>query len=80
MTVDNLNTWFSRLLYVAAFLLLAVAVAERVVNLFGYTILGQSYAPGRLAEFSAIFLIFVVTLLLREIREELRKSAAGRKA
>ena len=36
----------SRVLFFAAFLLLAVAVLERLANYFGFTILGSSYTPG----------------------------------
>jgi hypothetical protein len=75
MTLERFNSLVSRVLFFAAFLLLAIAVGERLANLLGYTFLRQtSYAAGRLLEFAAIFLIFVIALLLRQIREELKKS------
>ncbi len=75
MTLDKFNSWVSRILFFAAFLLLAIAIGERLANLMGYTILRQtSFAAGRLLEFAAIFLVFVIALLLRQIRKELKKS------
>ena len=66
----------SRILFLAAFLLLVIAVVERFVNYFGYTILLGGYTSGRMLEFAGIMLLFVITLLLREARDELRKKAA----
>ncbi len=71
--VDKLSSFASRLFFLMAFGLLAIAVAERVVNLFGYTILRGAYAGGRLLEFAAVLLIFVIALILRQLRNELRK-------
>lgn len=59
----------SRILFTAAALLFAIAVAEKVVNAAGYTLIGQAYAPGRLLEFAGIMVLFVIGLLLREIRD-----------
>lgn len=61
----------SRVFFFAAFLLLAVAVFERLINYFGFTILGSSYTPGRMLEFAGIMLLFVIALLLRQTREGL---------
>jgi hypothetical protein len=57
-----------------SFLFLIVAVIERVFNFFNYTIIAERYTPGRLMEFAAIFLLFVIALILRSIREEMRKT------
>jgi hypothetical protein len=48
------------------------------VRFFGYTILQQTYKPGRLLEFAAIFLIFVIALLLRQVRDALKERGAAR--
>ena len=75
MIPEKLISLFSRVLFLGAFVLMGLAVAERFANAAGYTILRQtSYTAGRLLEFAAIFLIFVVAILLREIREELKGS------
>lgn len=60
---------FLRLAFFAAFLLLAMAALEYVVNFFGFTILSAQYTPGRLLEISAVMVLFVVALLLRQIRD-----------
>jgi len=57
-----------------SFVLLVIAVVERLSNALGYTVLGQKYTPGRLLEFAGILMLFVVALLLRTIRDEIRKN------
>jgi hypothetical protein len=44
--------------------------------LIGLDISWISYAPGRLFEFSGIFLLLVIALLLRQIREAIYKGGA----
>lgn len=70
--MERLNSFVSRLFFFAAFVLLAIAILDRVLNLFGYTILGGEYTSGRILEFSAIMLVVVIALLLRQIREGLK--------
>lgn len=65
----------NRVLFVGAGVLFVAAVAEKAANLAGYTMIGRSYAPGRLIEFGAIMVLFVVALLLREIRDQGKKRA-----
>ena len=65
---------FLRLAFFAAFLLLAIAALEYVVNVFGFTILSTLYTPGRLLEISSVMLLFVVALLLRQIRDGMAKA------
>jgi hypothetical protein len=77
MGSDRGLSFLSRLFFMASFALLAVAVAERLVNYFGYTILGLGYTPGRMLEFAGIMLLFVITILLRQAREELRRKGAA---
>ena len=71
MNVDRLSSWVSRLFFFVAFVLLGLAVLEKIANLFGYTI--RMPEPNRLLGFAGILLIFVMTLLLREVREKLAK-------
>ncbi|PYU05258.1 MAG: hypothetical protein DMG33_11485 [Acidobacteria bacterium] len=73
MNLDRLGSLLSHVFSVAAFVLLALGVVEWLANAMGYTILGQVYRPGRLMEFAAIFAVFVVALLLRQVRQEIRK-------
>ena len=71
--MQQLTSILSRLLFIVAFLLGALAVWEKLVQMFGYTILrGSSLGPWRLLEFSAVILLFVIALQLREIKMSLR--------
>lgn len=60
-----------RLLFLAAFSLAGVAAWERLAQVFGYTVLRGLYEPWRLLEFSAITLLFVIALQLRQIKASL---------
>src|SRR5713101_4620270 len=73
MSFDKLLSAFSRLCFLGAFLLLVTAIVERFVNLFGYTILRGTYTGGRILEFAAVLIMFVIALTLREVRDALRK-------
>ncbi len=72
MSYDKLNSLVYRFFFLGASVLLILAVTERAANTFGYTILRGYYTGGRLLEFSAILMIFVIALLLRQLREEVR--------
>jgi hypothetical protein len=67
---SQLMSIISRALFVASFVLVALAVWEKVTNLFGFTLwFAGGYAPSRLLELAAIALLFVVALQLREIKQ-----------
>ena len=77
MALEKLISIASRALFSGAFILLIVASTEKIMNLLGYTLLQQTqYTSWRLLEFAALFLIFVIAILLRQIRDELRKTKA----
>ena len=71
--IDKLSHYFCRTLFGFAVALLAVAVFERVLGSLGWTLSFIAYEPSRLLEFSAILIIFVIALLLRQIRENTNK-------
>ena len=73
MNYDKCTSVLSRIFVFAAFALIAVAVIEKIANLSGYTVLHEAYTPGRLIELAAALTVIVTALLLRQIREELRK-------
>ena len=73
MRFEAFTSLISRVFFVIAFVLLGLAVIERVANAFNYTVLGGVLRGGRLLEFSVVFLVFVVALQLREVREALRQ-------
>jgi hypothetical protein len=72
MMLEKWISAFSRIFFVLAFAVLAVAVIERIVNFAGYTIVGRMYTGGRLLEFSGILLLFVIAIQIREVRETIR--------
>ncbi len=77
MNVDGIVSIVCRIFFAGAFALLALAVFERLSFAFGYTLLRGTFTGGKLLEISAVVLIFVIALLLRQIREKLVNTAAG---
>jgi len=67
--MEKLFSLVSRLLFFGAFFLLGVALFEQVSNALGFTVLRGAYSSGRLMELSVVLLVFVMTLLLRQIRD-----------
>ena len=65
--MKKLTSIVSRVFFIVAFILAGLAICEKLVNLFGFTLL-RSYSPWRLMEFSVVVLLFVIALQLREIR------------
>ena len=76
MNIDKLSSAISRVFFFTAMLLVLLAVIDRLLNWFGYTVLPGPYTPGRLLQYAGAFMIFVVALLLREVREEIKKRPA----
>ena len=74
MNLDKILSAAGRPLFVLAMALLALAASERIVNVFGYTISRGTFTAGRLLEIGAILLTFVIAILSRQIRDELRTS------
>jgi hypothetical protein len=73
MNLDSISAAVMRLFFAAAFALLTLAVCEVAVRAFGYTVL-RGREPGRLLEYAVILLIFVVAILLRQIRQQLARA------
>ena len=66
--IDKLSHYFCRGLFGISVALLVVAVLDRILRSMGWTLSFVDYEPGRLLELSAILILFVVALLLRQIR------------
>ena len=77
MGVDQLSSLACRVLFIGAFGLLGLALLERVAFTFGYTVLRGAFTGGRLLEIAGIALVFVIALLLRQIRDDLRSNSGG---
>jgi phage-related holin len=75
MNLNKLSSIASRIVVIGAFVLIGLAVIEYIANLLGYTVLRHLYTAGRLIELAATLLVFVIAMLLRQIRDELRKKA-----
>jgi hypothetical protein len=71
MSFEKLMSMASRLFFLGAFLLLGLALVERLANATGYTIL-RLYRGGRLLDYAAVLLMFVIAMQLREMKEELK--------
>lgn len=72
MDIEKWSHYSSRTFFYAAVVLFVIAVVEWVLAVFG-AVRPRFYLPGRLIEFAAMFMIPVITVLLRQIREELKK-------
>ena len=73
MNLEKIMSLGARIFFSLAFICLFIAVFERLANLAGYSLLFPYYIPWRLLEFAAIFLLFAIAIVLRQIREELRQ-------
>ena len=71
--IDKLSHYFCRTLFGISIALLAVAALEEALGFLGWTLSFLVYEPGRLLEISATLVIFVIALLLRQIRENTNK-------
>lgn len=69
--LDKLTSIISRIFFTVASLLLLIAIIDWVLRLFGWTFSWIRYQPGRLLEFAAFIMTFVIVLLLRQIREKM---------
>lgn len=74
MNRNALYRFFARTLFFVAFLTLFIAFVEYFANILGLTIFREAYTPGRLVELAGALLLFVITILLRQIRDMLRKT------
>jgi hypothetical protein len=74
--VNSVASIVSRIFFIVSLIMVGLALIERLANLFGLTILRGGYTSGRVLELAALMMIFVIAILLRQIRDSLRKGAA----
>ncbi len=74
MNFEFVYKYVTRTLFIIASAAIAVAFLERTAHFFGFSIIGEIYlgGPGRLLMLAATLLVFVIAVLLRQIRDELR--------
>ena len=75
MNFDSVYKYFARTLFIIASAAIVLAFAEWIADRFGFSLIGYLYVPGRLLELAATLLVFVIAVLLQQVRDELR---AGR--
>lgn len=75
MNYNQLTSVLARVFSLGAILMIALALIEYAANVFGYTIVREAHRPGRLIEIAATLVVIVIALLLRQIRDELRKKS-----
>ena len=73
MNVDNLSFIVSRGCFFGGFAFLVLVLIEELALWFGSSLLAQAYTPKTLLNIGAVFFVVVIALLLRQIREELKK-------
>ena len=69
MNIDNFLIYLGRVFFFLALGLIAVAMTEIAVNLFGSSVVEFRYGAGRLIELAGAFLTLVIVILLRQIRD-----------
>ena len=74
--MEKLISLVSRVLFVGSFVLAGLVVWEKLVNIFGYTML-RGFSAWRLLEVAAIALFFVIALQMREIKASLKEKGPG---
>ena len=72
MNLEFVYKHFARTLFIIASVAIAVAFLEWIGDFVGFSLIGEIYTAGRLVELAAALLVFVVAVLLRQIRDELR--------
>ena len=76
MNLESVYKYFSRTLFIIATAAIVVAFVEWTAEFFGFSLI-RTYQPGRLLELAATLLVFVIAVLLRQIREELREGRSS---
>ena len=69
---EKLISSLCRVFFFVSFVFLALSVVESLARRMGYTILRHTVEPARLLEYAVILLVFVVAMLLRQIRDGAR--------
>jgi hypothetical protein len=73
MSLEKLESVVSRLFFYGAFVLLVLALVERIANEFGQTILRVSRAATML-EMAIVLLVFVIAIQLRAISVAVKRN------
>ena len=74
MENEKFMSMMSRLFFFGALVLLALAIVEKGLNLVGQSIPGLDMSPAQLKDWTLTPLLFVMAIVLRQIREESKRS------
>jgi hypothetical protein len=69
---ESMISLIYRAFFFVSFVFLGLSIVEVVARRMGYTILRHTFEPARLLEYAVILLVFVVAMLLRQIRDGTR--------
>jgi hypothetical protein len=73
MSIDRMSEIVRRLFFVGGVALLALAVAEKVANSLGQTMVLAWAPPSVLAQYATVAMVFAIAFVLASIRDELRR-------
>ena len=71
--INTLSNYLYKALFIIAIILFFLAGLEWILNLFNMTLSWFIYSAFRFAEFGVVFILFTIALLLRQIRDVLKK-------
>ena len=74
MNYDNVMSLILRALVLGASVLIALGIIEYAAGLLGHSVINEAHTPGRLIEIGAALTVIVIAMLLRQIRDQLRKN------
>jgi hypothetical protein len=72
MNLEKAFSMISRLFFLGAFVLLGLALIEKVANVTGYTILQETIPTIHLLNAAVVLLLFVIAIQLREMKEQIK--------
>jgi len=75
--MKHISSIINRIAFLGSFILVGLAIFERLARTMGYTLLRGFYTPGRLMEIASVALFFVIALQLREIKLSLSSKGSG---
>ena len=73
MNLDNLNSVVSRICFIGGIAFLGLVLLEELARWFGSSLIARAYSSETLLNVGAVLFVVVIVLLLRQIRDELRR-------
>ncbi len=74
MENEKLMSMLSRLFFVGALAALGFAIVEKGLNMIGQNFPGIDVDPAQVLSWTSPLLLFVIAIVLRQMREEMRRS------